>query len=295
MGATEWALLVTLSVLWGGSFFFNALALGSLDPFTVVMWRVAIAGLVLWAFVKARGQSLPGSRQAWTAFLVMGLLNNLVPFVLIAWGQTRIDSGLASILNATTPLFTVLLAHLATRDERLTWNKAAGVLAGLAGVAVLVGPRVFAGVDAEGAGEGAVLAGAVAYACAGIYGKRLAAHPPAVSAAAMLLSAAVLAIPTAFVLGDPLAGLPSGTALLGIAGLGVVSTTLAYIIYFRILSSAGATNLLLVTLLIPPSAVLLGATFLAESLSSRAFVGMALIGLGIAAVDGRLLRWRLPR
>ena len=292
MGPIEWVLLLTLSVLWGGSFFFNALALDGFDPFTVVMWRVTIAGLILWAWLKLRGQALPSGWPAWRAFLVMGAINNLLPFTLIAWGQTRIDSGLASIFNATTPLFTVLLAHVLTRDERLSWNKALGVLSGLAGVVVLIGPRVPGGVDGEALGEAAVLAGAVSYAFAGIFGKRLAAHPPTVSAAAMLLSAAVLAIPSALLFGDPLAGIPGTGPLIGIAGLGVVSTTFAYIIYFRVLASAGATNLLLVTLLVPVSAVLLGATVLGESLSGRAVAGMALIGIGIAAVDGRWLNRR---
>ena len=292
MGLAEWAMLIALSILWGGSFFFNELALDGLDPFTVVMWRVGIGGVALWLYLKARGRSLPKMGAAGGAFLVMGLLNNLIPFVLIVWGQARIDSGLASILNATTPLFTVTLAHFLTRDERMSWNKALGVILGIVGVAVMMAPGEIARVDADLLGQAAILVAALSYAGAGIFGRRLAEHPPTVSAAGMLLASAAMSIPTALLLGDPLSGIPSLPAFIGILCLGLVSTTLAYILYFRILARAGATNLLLVTLLVPVAAILLGVTVLGEVLAAAALTGMGLIAIGLAAVDGRLFTWR---
>jgi drug/metabolite transporter (DMT)-like permease len=290
MGPAEWLLLLTLSVLWGGSFFFNELAIEGFDPFSVTLWRVGIAGAVLWGYLWIRGIALPTAAADWRAFLVMGALNNLIPFTLIAWGQIRIDSGLAAIFNAATPLFTVLLAHVLTTDERLNGHKAFGVLIGIAGVAVLIGPGALKGLDGPMLGQLAVVAATVSYACAGIFGKRMTRHPPAASAAGMLLAAAVMSVPMAFLFGQPLDSTFSAVSVGGIIGLGTVSTALAYIIYFRLLARSGATNLLLVTLLIPASAGLLGVGVLGESLSGHAVWGMGLIALGLGAVDGRVLR-----
>jgi len=289
MGPVEWLLLIALSVLWGGSFFFNELAIVGFDPFSVVLWRVGIAGLLLWAYLKFRGLSLPSKLADWRAYLIMGALNNLIPFTLIVWGQTRIDSGLASIFNAATPLFTVVFAHYLTSDEKMTWSKACGVAVGFGGVVFLIGPEALKGLSGPMLGQLAIVAATVSYAFAGIFGKRMVHYDPAASAAGMLLGATVMSLPFAFVLGNPLAGMADPTALAGIIGLGTVSTALAYLLYFRILTSAGATNLLLVTLLIPVSAGFLGVAFLGEVLSSDAVWGMGLIALGLIAVDGRLL------
>lgn len=292
MGPLEWLLLFTLSVLWGGSFFFNELAVREVDAFTVVMWRVAIGGGILWVYLRVRGRSLPTGAKDWGMFLVMGGLNNLIPFTLIVWGQTQIDSGLASIFNAATPVFTVLLAHYLTRDERLNWHKALGVLIGLGGVIVLIGPKALAGIDGPMLGQGAVVAATISYAFAGIFGKRLVRYHPTESAAGMLLGAAVMAIPMALLFGNPLAGVSSAAAIAGLFGLGTISTALAYIIYFQILARSGATNLLLVTLLVPVSAILLGMGVLGEALDANAWWGMGLIVIGLAAIDGRALQWR---
>jgi drug/metabolite transporter (DMT)-like permease len=293
MGATEWALLGILSVLWGGSFFFVEVMLDALDPYSVVFWRVGPAAAVLVVLVYATGHRMPGDWATWRAFVVMGVLNNVAPFTLIAWGQTEIESGLAAILNATTPLFTVALAHLVTADERLTMNRAIGVVAGLAGVAVLVGPGALAGIGAGVLGQAAILAAALCYACAGLYGRRLADLPAPVAAAGMVSASAVIALPIALAGGAPFAFDPDPATISAIAGLSLLSTACAYLIYFRVLAAAGATNLLLVTFLIPPSALVLGIAVLGERPTAGTLAGLALILVGLAAVDGRL--FRVPR
>jgi drug/metabolite transporter (DMT)-like permease len=291
MGAMEWALLIVLSVLWGGSFFFAEVALVELRPFTVVLCRVGFAALVLVAVVYATGQRLPRRGGLWGAFFVMGALNNLIPFTLIVWGQTHIASGLASILNAATPLFTVVLAHLLTHDEKMTPNRLAGVVLGLAGVAVLIGPEVLRGLGFHLVAQLAVLGAALSYAFAGIFGRRFRGEPPLVVAAGQVTATTVMILPIAL-FADRLwaVPLPGATTWAAIAGLAVLSTALAYVIFFRILATAGATNLLLVTLLIPVSAILLGTAILGERLAFGHLAGMALIGLGLAAIDGRPLK-----
>ncbi len=290
MGPAEWLLLLALAMLWGGSFFFAKLALAELHPFTLVLGRVGLAALALNLAAYASGHRMPTALRPWRAFLVMGALNNLLPFSLIFWGQTEIASGLAAILNATTPLFAVVLAHFLTRDERMTVERLSGVLLGVCGVIVMIGPEALAGLSLHVLAQIAVLAAALSYACAGIFGRRFAGTPPLISAAGQLTGTTVMMLPLALLIDRPWT-LPAPT--LGtwgaLAALALLSTAAAYVIYFRILAAAGATNLLLVTFLIPPSALLLGATFLDERLDQGAFIGMALIALGLAAIDGRPL------
>jgi drug/metabolite transporter (DMT)-like permease len=288
MRAREWSLLVLLSILWGGSFFFTKVALAELGPFTIVFFRVALAALALNVVAAALGQSLWRAGMPWGQLLVMGALNNALPFSLIFWGQTTITSGLASILNATTPLFTVAVAHVLTRDERMTVRKLVGVLAGLAGVAVLIGPDLGGSIW----GQIACLAAALSYAFAAVYGRRFQAMgvAPMQAAAGQVTASAMLILPIMLIVDQPreLAVPPSAVVWAALAGLALLSTALAYVLYFRILAAAGATNLLLVTFLIPVTAILLGAAFLGERLELRQFAGMALIGLGLAAIDGRI-------
>ena len=287
----EWVLLIILSVLWGGAFFLSKVALGELPPFTVVWGRVTIAALALNLIVRLTGERLPSTPKAWFAFLLMGLLNNLIPFSLIFWGQTQIPSSLASILNATTPLWTVLLAHVLTSDERLTLNRLGGVLLGVVGVVVTIGPDTLLGLGLNALAQLAVIGAAVSYAFAGIYGKRFKGNPPIVTAAGQVTGTAVMMIPVALLADRPWTlPLPSLTTWSALLGLAVLSTALAYIIYFRLLASAGATNVLLVTFLVPVSALFLGITILGEQLDPRHFLGMAVIGLGLVAMDGRALR-----
>lgn len=290
MTAVEWGLVVALSVLWGGSFFFAEVALAALRPFTVVFARVGLAALALVVVLCLTGRRLPRDIGAWRAYLVMGALNNLIPFSLIVWGQTAIASGLAAILNATTPLFTVLLAHVLTRDEKLSGGRLAGVLFGIAGVVVMIGPEALAGVGLYVAAQIAVLVAALSYAGAGIFGRRFRDDPPLVTAAGQLIATAVMMAPLALIVDRPWTLAMPGLDIWGaVIGLALLSTAVAYVLYFRILATAGATNLLLVTFLIPVSAVLLGTVVLGERLVPVQLAGMALIGLGLAAIDGRLL------
>ncbi len=291
MGRLEWALLITLSILWGGSFFFAEIALTVMSPFAVVMFRVGLAAAALLVAVYAMGQRMPLSVGVWLAFFVMGGLNNLIPFSLIFWGQTHIASGLAAILNATTPLFTVVFAHALTRDERMTAAKLAGVVLGIAGVAVMIGPAALTGVGDHVVAQIAVLGAAASYAFAGIFGRRFKALPPVVVAAGQTSASTVMIVPAVLAAeGIGALFIPWGGALAAIVALALFSTSLAYVLYFRILATAGATNLLLVTFLIPVSAILLGAVFLDERLTAMQFAGMALIAAGLAAIDGRLAR-----
>jgi drug/metabolite transporter (DMT)-like permease len=288
MTLQAWVLLAALSVLWGGSFFFVEVALAGLGPLTVVLGRVGIAAVMLIAVVHTLGLRLPSSARDWRLLAGMAVLNNLLPFSLIAYGQLRVESGLASIYNATTPLFTVVLAHFFTRTEKLTPLKALGVAFGIAGVAVLMGPDAVTQVDPVSLAQIAMLSAAVSYAAAGIYGRRLSHLPSPVAAAGMLTASTVLLLPVAFTVETPLAYSPDWTVLAAVAGLALLSTAVAYLIYFRLLATVGATNLLLVTFLIPLSAIFLGAAFLHEKLAWNAFAGMALIFAGLASVDGRL-------
>ncbi len=291
MGPLEWLLLVFLSVLWGGSFFFSKVALSELQPFTVVLVRVGIAAIVLNFVVIATGQRMPTSPKMWSAFLVMGLINNLIPFSLIFWGQTQISSSLAAILNATTPVWTVLLAHFLTTDERLTPNRLGGVFIGLLGVAMMIGLDALQGLGINVLAQIAVVGAAISYAFAGIYGKRFKGTSPIVTATGQITGTTLVMIPIALFVDKPwLLPIPNSSILGALFGLSLLSTALAYILYFRLLSTVGATNLLLVTFLIPISAIILGQLILDEHLEIRQFVGMGLIGLSLMAIDGRILR-----
>jgi drug/metabolite transporter (DMT)-like permease len=291
MGLTEWVLLIFLSLLWGGSFFFGMVALGELRPFTIVLGRVGIAAAALNLVVVATGQRMPSSIKLWGAFLIMGALNNLIPFSLIFWGETRISSGLASILNATTPLWTILLAHLFTRDERLSVYKVGGVLLGLIGVAIMVGGDLFQGQGANVVAQLAVVGATVSYAFAGIFGKRFKGISPLVTAAGQVTCTAILAAPIALIVDRPWnLPAPHAKTIAAILGIALLSTAVAYIIYFRLLSSAGASNVLLVTFLIPVSALILSIVVLHEKIEVGQFVGMGLIGCGLAFIDGRILQ-----
>lgn len=291
MTPTEWGLLIFLSILWGGSFFFGEVALNDMSPFSIVLGRVLIATAVLHIIVRATGQKMPTSWRLWRLFFVMGAINNLIPFSLIFWGQIRITSGLASILNATTPLWGVLLAHLLTDDERLTTNKLTGVLFGVAGVTLIIGPEALRSLGLNVVAQLAVLGAAVSYAVAGIFGRRFKGIPSLVTAAGQVTGTTVLMIPLVLFVDRPWERpFPTPESWAALIALGLLSTALAYVIYFRLLSTAGATNLLLVTFLIPVSALLLGIFILNEQFTGWHIGGMGLIFLGLAAIDGRLFQ-----
>ncbi len=295
MGTREWAMLVVLSILWGGSFFFVGVAVVDLPPLTIVTLRVGLAAMVLWGIVLVMGLRPPKSPGIWFAFFGMGLLNNVFPFVLIVWGQTQIASGLASILNAATPLFTVVVAGLLLPDERATVLKLFGVAVGFLGVVVMIGVSAL-GETHSTLAQVAVLAAALSYAFAGVYGRRFKAMAvnPIVTAAGQVTASTLILFPIALYIDGPVdLSAPSQGTWLAISALAVLSTAVAYVLYFKILESSGATNLLLVTLLIPVLAILLGSIFLNEALQLVHFVGMALIIVGLSAIDGRLWRWKI--
>ena len=289
-----WLLILALSFLWGGAYFFAGVAVAELPPFTIVTLRVGLAMLVLHALLAVLGKSMPWKGSVWAAFLGMGLLNNAIPFSLIVWGQTQIGSGLASIMNATTPIFTVLVAHALTSDEKLTGAKTIGVAFGFIGIVVLIGADALSGIGGDTAWPLLACAGAtVSYAFAGVFGRRFArmGMEPLQTATGQLTCSTLILLPLALLVDQPWT-LPmvSMEVAASIVGLAVLSSALAYFLYFRILELAGAVNLLLVTFIIPPVAIGLGVLVLGEVLLLSHVAGLALILLGLAAIDGRVLR-----
>lgn len=291
MTLQDWALLFLLSVLWGGSFFFVAVAVEELPPLTVVALRTGIAALTLIVILRLRRESWPFAKGAIAAFFIMGLLNNLLPFSLLFWAQTMIPSGLASILNATTPIFSIIVAHFLLADERMATNKAIGILFGFLGVVVLLGGDLLNGASIASLGMLACLGAALAYGFAGVYGRRFKAMDLTATQVAFgqLAATTIMMVPIISVIDKPWAlPLPGLAVVASILALAIVSTALAYVIFFRVLASAGAVNVALVTLLVPVSAILLGILILGEELAGRHYIGMGLIGVGLLAIDGRI-------
>lgn len=287
MTAREWGLLLGLSVLWGGSFLFIELGLRDFGPMSLVFLRLSLAALALHIALRPMRVKLPGGRM-WGWYFLLGLFNNALPFALMFWGLTRIGGALASMLNATTPLFTVVLAHFMTRDERITLNRLAGCLLGVVGVGVMVGQEALSG-EGELLAYLAVLGAGVCYALAGIFGRRVGQVPPLALATGQLSAAAIIIAPLA-ALEQPWHATPGWQSLAALIALALVSTSFAYVLYFKLLKAAGATNILLVTLLVPVSSTLLCVPLLGEVLEWRQLAGMGVIALGLLLVDGRILR-----
>jgi drug/metabolite transporter (DMT)-like permease len=289
-----WLLILALSFLWGGSYFFAGVAVAELPPLTIATLRVGLAMLLLHALLPILGIAMPTSLRVWGAFLGMGILNNAIPFSLIVWGQTQIGSGLASIMNATTPVFGVLVAHALTSDEKLTRAKAVGVMCGFAGIVVLIGADALSGIGGDTAWPLLACAGAaLSYAFAGVFGRRFARMglEPLQTATGQLTCSSMILLPIALYFEQPWTLPMVSTGVVGaIIGVAVLSTALAYFIYFRVLALAGATNLLLVTFILPPVAIGLGVLVLGEVLLPSHVAGLALILVGLAAIDGRVLR-----
>lgn len=289
--ARDWSLLGLLSVLWGGSFFFNGVALGELSPFTLVFLRVALAALMLLPLLRLYRIRFPENLSAWMPFFAIGLLNNVVPFSLIVVGQTYIPSGLASILNATTPLFTVVVMAVAG-EEKLLARRIAGVVAGLVGVVILRGYG-----DGWHSGQGLgillCLAGAFSYGLSALAARRLLSNSPPLGTAAfqMMASTVMMALVAGMVERPWQLPMPGQTTWLAVIGLAALSTALAYIVFFQILRRSGATNVMLVTLLIPVTAILLGVVVLGETISPREIAGALVIGSALLLIDGRVLKF----
>ena len=289
MSLRAWIILLVLSFLWGGTFFFIELALVDFTPFTIVCLRVLLAAVALFTYLKLKGEAIPRDLQLWGIFLVMGLLNNIIPFSLIVWGQTHITGSVASILNATTPLFAVILAHFLTADEKLNRHKFLGVLIGFGGVVVMMQPSLTEGFSFESIGQLAILGAALSYGFAGIWGKRLKETSALVNAFGMLACSSVIMLPVALIVDEPFAASPDWISISAVVALALFGTALAYILYFQLLALAGAVNLLLVTFLIPVTALLLGVGILNEAIHPLALGDTAVIFAGLALIDGRLL------
>jgi drug/metabolite transporter (DMT)-like permease len=289
MTARDWSLIGILSLLWGGSFFFVEIAVGGLPALVIVWLRVGIAAALLAGVMVVTRTRFPLPRT-WAAFAVMGLLNNILPHSLFVVAQGQITGGLAAILNATTPLFTVIVAHLATKDERITPGKAVGLALGFGGVLVMM-----AGAELQGevVAKLMCLTAALSYGLAGVWGRRFRTMgvAPLATAFGQVAASSILLLPVMLWVDKPWQlATPGMGVIAAVLGLASLSTALAYLIYFKVLASAGATNLSIVTFLIPLSATAMGVLFLGERLLSHHLAGFTLVAMGLIAIDGRLIR-----
>ena len=295
MSLRNFLTLLILSLIWGASFLFIKVAVATIPPFSVAFGRTALAAVLLYLVLRSRGLSMPGWGSVWGTFLLMGLFNGAVPYTLITWAEIHIDSGLAAIVNALMPLFTVLLAHLFTGDERLSWMKIVGIFLGFLGVVALIGPAALKGLGKDVIAQLAVMAAAGCYAIAIIYGRRLQGITPLVSATGQLFCAAVLTLPMVLVFDAPWALSPSFISVAALTCLSLLGTALAYLLYYYLLQRIGSTNLSLVTYLLPITGVFWGALLLGERLHWSAFLALGMILAGIAGVNNRLPKFSLAR
>ena len=289
MSLVAWIQLLTLGIIWGASFFFARVAVVEIPPLTLVLFRVGIAAIALHIYLAVSGISfLPALRKS-RAFLILATVNNVIPFSLIFLGQTELGAGLAAVLNATTPFWTIIVANWLTVDERISTGKIIGVTAGIAGTAIMIGPGFLADLGAPIWAKLAIVGAAISYAFAVIYAKRFSKIEPSVVATGQLTASTLIMLPLVFVIDGVIA---MSTVSIGVwvsvAALALLSTALAYILYFSLIANAGATNASLVTLVVPVSAILLGAMFLNERLELYELAGMGLIALGLIIIDGRL-------
>jgi drug/metabolite transporter (DMT)-like permease len=295
MSLRNFMILFCLGLIWGASFLFIKVAVVTIPPFTVAFGRTALAALTLYLVLRYRGLRMGSWGNLWGSFLVLGFFNGAVPYTLITWAEIHIASGLAAILNALMPLFTVFLAHFLTQDEKLNWMKVVGIFWGFLGILALIGPAVLKGLGTHVAGQLAVVGAALCYAFAVIYARRLKEIPTLVSATGQLTGAALLTLPLSFIIDTPWQ-LPVSLLSLGaLVCLSLLGTALAYILYYYLLGRIGATNVSLVTYLIPVTGVFWGAFLLGERLHWSAFLALALILAGIAGVNNRLPNLGLAR
>ena len=289
ISSRAWVELLLLAFIWGGSFLSIRIALDEIGPLTAVAHRTGWAMLILWTYVIIRRLALPTNWRVWAAFLVMGLLNNVIPFSLMAWGQLHIETGLTSILNASTPIFGVIAAAIFFADEQLTPRKAIGVAVGFIGVSTAIGLGAFKNFDIRSLGQLAVIGGTISYALAGVWARKMMGYlKPQVAAAGMLTGASLITIPMAYVVEGPISLDLEPRTWAAISYYAIVATAIAYMLYYRVLAMAGSGNLMLCTLLVAPVAIILGAIVLGEALPLRAYAGFALLALGLMILDGRL-------
>jgi drug/metabolite transporter (DMT)-like permease len=292
MNRSDWGTMIVLALIWGGAFFFISVAVHAVPPLTYVWLRLTIAAAGMWMFLWVKGERIALGRGVWGSILVLAVLNNAIPFALIGWGETRMGSGLAAILNATTPIWGVLVAHFFTKDERMSPRKVGGVLLGVAGVAIMIGPSLLADIGGSALAQIACVAASLSYAVAAVWARRFRRMglPPLTVTTGQLTAGALVMLPLAMVADRPWSvAVPGIGPIAAIVALALLCTAFAYILYFRLIDSAGATNALLVTLLVPPTAILLGALFLGETLAPQDVLGLLLIAFGLAAIDGRLI------
>ena len=291
MTSRAWAEMLLLSLLWGGSFLAFRVAVDEIGVLTTVVHRVVWAALILWAYVLIRGFAIPRDLRVWGAFFVMGVLNNAIPFSLIAWGQLHIETGLASIFNASTAIFGVVIASLVFADEHLGPRKMLGVMIGFLGVTVTIGPASLAQFDLRSIGQLALLGAGLSYGLAAAWARaRLGGLAPQVAAAGMLTGSSILMVPVAMIVEGPVSFDLRPETYWAIGYASVAATALAYLLYYRILGMAGSGNLMLVTLLIPPFAIVLGSWVRDEALTPSAYAGFALLAFGLLVIDGRIIR-----
>jgi drug/metabolite transporter (DMT)-like permease len=297
MGAREWRLLVGLSLCWGASFLFYRVLSAALPPFTVALSRIGVAAVILNLIMVSLGRRMPRDLAIWRQFAVMGFLTCVATFSLTALALRDIQSGLGSILNAATPISSVLLAHVLTDNEKLTPQRILGVLAGVTGVVILIGPSALRHLGgAETWAQLAVLLGTVFAVLGSIYGRRFRDLPPMTIATGQLTAATAILLPLVLIFDQPWTlAAPTPLLWLNILGFAVICSVIAYILFFKLLASAGATNVQLVTFLIPIVALLLGWRVLGEALDPHVYAGMAVIGLGLLLIDGRPAAWARRR
>jgi drug/metabolite transporter (DMT)-like permease len=292
MNRGDWLILGALAMIWGGAFFFIGVAVRHVPPLTYVWLRLSIAAAAMWLFLLFKRERLQLPRQVWGSIVLLAVLNNALPFALFGWGQTHIASGLASILNATTPIWGVIVAHFLTADERMSPRKIAGVLLGFGGVAMMIGPSLLTNLGSAALAQLACVTASLSYALAAVWARRFKRQgiSPLSVTTGQLTAGALIMLPVSMFADRPWTlAFPPLQAWGAIVALALLCTAFGYVLYFRLIATSGATNALLVTLLVPPVAILLGGLFLGEQLASQDFLGLALIGLGLMAIDGRLL------
>ncbi|MCE8005832.1 DMT family transporter [Aestuariivita sp.] len=296
LSSRAWAEMILLGIIWGASFFSIRIALNEVPFVTSVLHRTGWAMLVLWAVVLIARLPVPRDPRIWGAFVVMGLLNNVIPFALMAWAQLHVETGLTSILNAATAIFGVVVAALIFADERITPRRAIGVILGFFGVATAIGLESFRTFDLRSMAQLAILAGTISYAFASSWARlRLSGLAPQVAAAGMLTGSTLIMGPVALIVDGPVSFDLEPVTWAAIGYYAILGTAGAYLLYYRVLAMAGSGNLMLVTLLIPPVAILLGAAFLGEALHPSAFLGFGILALGLVILDGRALNALIDR
>lgn len=291
MTTQSWVLIIILATIWGSSFLFARIAVLEIPPLTLVFLRVALAALALNLYLLWQSNGFTHTRAVWRDFAIMGVINNIIPFGLIFYGQLEIGAGLAAIINAMTPIWTVIIANFGTSDEKFSSHKIIGVILGFIGVAVLIGASMAEGFQASTIGQIAVLGATISYGFAGVFGRRFAQVPPMQTARGQLSMSSLLILPLVLLFDQPWQlDWPSSAALWSVITLAILCTAIAYLMFFKILATAGAVNVSLVTFLVPPSAIVLGILVLGETLELNHIIGMGIIMAGLIVIDGRLLK-----